>query len=248
MKRVFPDLERAINNNNLKKLKNLIAKDPKLTSYALLYAVGGVNKYDIIEFLVLHKKTNINARRSCVYEHIALTIRNNPMIHEILLKHKDIDVNLATKQGMTTLMFCSRYSEECVELLLRHGKVNINQHNNYGNTAIYEAATHYYPRNSRTIKLLIKHGANCQDWKNWTNVTRATRELLSSWRFFLPKPWSIFNHKIYPQEFNKIALNCLLVFKRIEKNIGIVIGRDMKRMLIRYIAINWRNKVDELKY
>jgi len=126
------------------------------------------------------------------------------------------------------------------------------------------------------IPLIIKHGFFSQNWKKWiktrksivipiqyqgqidfnANIVRNPSQkeiqrqnackMLENWRSYLPQ-WSIRNHSKFPIEFNHRVFKIICVFNRLNKTQNTQISKDMKIMLIKYIAMNWKlNKRSEI--
>jgi len=133
-------------------------------------------------------------------------------------------------------------------LLLQHPQIDIHLRDNNGDSHIKTASDNHH---HEIMKLLIQKGANCEKWREWggfpTLKLRAAKtcEILRSWRSFLPV-WTPRNHRVYPTEFKHLAILCVLLFKRLEIKFETFIPKDIKRVLIMYVATEWRKKKEKL--
>ena len=109
---------------------------------------------------------------------------------------------------------------------------------------IFSKRIYYRDETRKIMKLLIRHGANTFGWQKWGAESRElVIPIMVKWRSYLPE-WSIFTHEVYPQEFKDLATTCMCVWNRLNITRGYKISRDIKRMLIMYIAKDWRRILD----
>ena len=172
---------------------------------------------------------------------------------EVLLRCPDININFASVGGVTPLITTTyTKSTECIELLLKRPEIDIHQSAINGHHALSCA---FVSNNHECMKKLIAAGSSCLNWKNWPNLPlpdnyqpssiklNKTLKIMINWRSYLPE-WSPFIHKrIYPQEFEDLAINCMMLWNRIEQMHFLRICKDIKRYLLVFVAKNWRNKI-----
>jgi hypothetical protein len=95
------------------------------------------------------------------------------------------------------------------------------------------------------IKVLFKYGINEEDCVNLGQLLRiSTQEILSLYqrrRHYLPT-WTPKMQRRYPQEFHDIAVKGLSLFKRLNERTNAKICPDMRRLLISYVADEWKKK------
>ena len=117
------------------------------------------NYVEIIELLLSHTHTNVNAqdndgKTALMYA----TERNYEMAIELLLSHERTHVNEADNNGKTALMYATeRNYVEIIELLLSHTHTNVNAQDNDGKTALMYATERNY---EMAIQLEINYVPN----------------------------------------------------------------------------------------
>jgi hypothetical protein len=112
-----------------------------------------------------------------------------------------------------------------------------------------------YSSRYRYIQPLIRRGARVDNWYNWglwrdnefgcINPTKYLG-IMSKWRSYLPT-WSLKTQRIYPAEFQTLALKILCVFQRIKQKTDHTVAPDMRKVLVSYAATFWQQIVDEIK-
>lgn len=154
-------------------------------------------------------------------------------VFDLLLQCKSININIQDNYGSTVLMHtaCVNHVEMCSKLL-QFESVDLELKNN-GNTVLMHA---FLDGHINIIKLLLKHGARYEGWKNWRvkdHKKQQIHEIMNIWT--LPR-WSKFIHKGYPEEFKQLVIFYLCLFKRLNIMYEIRIPKEIQQMLISYIA------------
>ena len=249
----------ALDKKNLDLVKQLIKNKPERINERdvydrtpLIYACDCCLDVKFVEFLLNCKGIEINAQDEfgwtaflySVYKNKDL---DNTKIFKALIKHPETDVNLGRRDGYNPLMkACMLGFVEMLNMLVLHKSIQINQKDEYGYSALYYA---FRKNQVECCKILLENGADCSEWREWkfkgTEEQKEMIELFKSWRKYLIKPWKPKIHCKYPDEFNDLAFNCMLVWNRLEIMFGFKIPKDIKRLLIEYVADWFREIKDE---
>jgi len=257
-KKIRINIITATLNNNLIKVKQALIINPKCINNQNIQGYTSLNIavikgfLDIVKFLLICDGINVNlgciGQSSPLRNALFQTFCNNedilPNSHHLivkeLIKHPCLTFNTAAE--FSSLCWCDSKS---FELLYGCPKFDIN-------SGILKFLFCSQCQQVEKIKSLLSNGANCTGWQNWkfsyTTLAKnqlITTQILSKWRSYLPK-WSIFNHKkFYPKEFEDLTITCMIVWNRLETMHSLRICKDIKCLLIKYVANNWRKKVDE---
>ena len=186
--------------------------------------IDGVRDYD-------NTVNEINKKDIVGDTALACASRNgNIEITELLLEIETINVNLQDCDGNTALIIASRIGNiEIVNLLLTNETINVNFQNKIGYTALTYTSK---KGNIEMIKLLLAKGATVIIKHYYSYMVI---DVLTNWKTYLPR-WNRFKtYKYYPEEFNDIAIQWLLICKR--KN---YVSKDIKLLMIEYFAESWK--------
>lgn len=156
-------LHRAVANNDLKEVKNLLAlseninsKDKNYGNITPLFLAVENGNVEIVQAL-LNFGAKINARNDDKRTPLMLLDEDATADLAGLLIRYGAKINLADAEGNTALILASRsVKPEILQLLLTHG-ANINAQNKEGQTALMSAADEGSAEN---VKVLLQAGAN----------------------------------------------------------------------------------------
>ena len=160
-------LKRAVLDNNLDLLKEVLNKDPTLltkdidSGSTILHLAAHKGRIDavkyILEFDKIHKKIDINLKNnqdiSALY--YAISSEEGPFIEVVkeLLKNEDINTNMIENNKDTSLSYASKVNEiEIVKELLKNPNTDINLKNAIGMTPLTIAIILC---NKKIVKLLL---------------------------------------------------------------------------------------------
>ena len=73
----------------------------------------------------------------------------------------------------------------------------------------------------------------------WSYDKSLTR---SCFAFKMPE-WTIKNHDLYPLHIQNIVFTCLCVFNKLNTTINARISKDIRLLLIKYVARNWEKQL-----
>jgi len=174
-----------------------------------------------------------------------LSIYNNYTdVCELLLQCKHLNINTLTEDGNTALIIAlEEENYECCKLILQHPSIDLEIRDNEGHTALQIAYLYF---DQEFVELLVENHAKRDGWK-WINdgdgigydpQAVQKQKIMKKWRSYYPE-WSPNTHPIYPQEFGKVVVFYLWLFKQFD------VMKDMQKLLIKHIARNWRKKLDE---
>ena len=134
-------------------------------------------------------------------------------------------------------------SPKFMKLLLQVPEINVNILNNDGDSALQICCGEI---DFECIKMLLTMGADTRDWKTWVFYNEAKDDfimyneavkIMRKWRSCLPE-WSIFTHKLYPLEFEELAVLCIMCLNKLQ------FCKDIRLLLIKYVAKDWRKISD----
>jgi len=163
---------------------------------------------------------------------------------KVILQNENVKVNLQDDDGWTPL-YSATVSKNItiVKLLLRHKDIDIKLKSRHSKTSTMLAAQLCF---NKILKMLIQHGANCNGLLKWVfrewclkDTKKKTIEILTNWKSYLPE-WCIKTHKYYPKEFETLVVCCCCVFNRLNKTINACISKDIRLLLIEYVAEDWK--------
>jgi len=243
----------AVKSNDLVAVKKALKENPESVNdvchrykRTCLYIACGNGFLDIVKVLLKCDKIDVNLAD---YEgwtplHIA-SINKHIKVFEALLAHPLININRTNIFNMSILWICNN---ETFQILSKSKNFDINYKNKHGQTPLCQA---YELAHIKLMEILLSNGAVCVDWKSWLpkwipdkKRQVKAKEIMSRWRSYLPE-WSLFNHKMfYPKEFEDLAITCMIVWNRLETMHSLRIYKDIKCLLVKYIANNWRKKID----
>ena len=164
-------------------------------------------------------------------------------IVRLILEQKDVDVNTQNKTGHFALKnACVIGRCDIVKLLLEQKDIDINIQGYWMNqNALMSACFH---GKHEVVKLLLARGSVVSlSYKTNFSCSYKLLEILNNRRTYLPR-WNRFTtYKYYPKEFNRIAFQWLLVCRRFRmvKRFHTV-SKDMKYLLLEYIAEMWKKQ------
>jgi len=248
-------MKKAVKNNDIVAVEQILKKQPNRVNVwtrprkkTPLFIACENGFLDIVKVLLAHKNTDVNLAEINGWTplHIALANKHVEIVKE-LLKHPLIDTNCSTHFGGRAIWFCN---DKTFDLVLKHNGFDINHKNRHGKTALQQTYEFAHINTIHKIEILLSNGADCINWRQWKFKKFATNQdqvisIMSKWRSYIPK-WNIFNHKkFYPKEFKDLAITCMIVWNRVEIMHSIKICKDIKRFLVKYVAYNWRKKVDK---
>jgi len=216
------------------------------------------NNVELVKLLLERKDININLPgpfNDCSFLK-NVCMHNRAEMIKLLLEREDLDINARDRHGETALLTCCvNHSLDVMRVLLQRKDIDINLKKHRGWSPLRRS---YYEERIEQIKLLLSHGASTEGWDNWSWLSsrisslnadglrpREHLKIMINWRSYLPK-WKTWNYRFYPQEFKDLALNCMKMWNRLEKMFYLNIPKDMKRLLIEYVADGWREKKESL--
>lgn len=98
------------------------------------------------------------------------------------------------------------------------------------------------------VERLLRLGYDISGWNDWLvservpkNYSIALGYMFTYYKKFLPD-WSPQTHKNFPREFRDIAVNMLVLFKRLNVKKNTEVCPDMRKMLLKYAAHFWRRR------
>ena len=194
---------------------------------------------------------------TCLYYFLYYTYHEGVAERETLENLFNLLLSFMEQDNKDFAHYITSYNanDKCVDFIYDHGQ------------DVLKIA--YYIGSSECLELLLKRGETCcENWQEWKSVDtdfirhyckfadyevyedvvktikEDTHKVMTKWRSFLPE-WSIYTHKLYPSEFKKIVKTCLNLWNRLKKNWKIQICKDIRHLLINYVAKTWREKLDE---
>lgn len=227
-------------DRNLVNLGNYVGKTPLI----LACQRGHI---EIIKILLSHPAINVNCKdedgQSALFW--CTEVRFRAECFKLLLAHPDIDINIQDTRGWTPLMNANINN---IKLLLESPEININICTKDSESVLQ---IFFEFGDLECMELLLARGCNVSKWENWNRdeSSRLTRightqaeSMMLRWRSYLPE-WSIFTLQLYPLEFHKLAFKCICAWNRLNKIYNIFICKDIRYLLITYIAKNWRKRI-----
>ena len=198
----------------------------------------------IVELLLNYKEINVDFQNKNGRHAFSLSVVYDKFdCFKLLLAHPSINVNEVNFYEITPLIQSIYRPIEYMRLLVEHKSIDLDLKDGDGESAL---STSFCWSKHELVKLLLSKGAKVEDWKNWFGVgskeeRQETRETMCSWRSYLPSPWYFKTHvKCYPQEFKDLAIVCMMVWSKLEKQFKKPIPKDIKFLLIEYVAVDWR--------
>lgn len=200
---------------NIKKLTEAIESEPDT-----------INDVDCDGHTVLHRAIQKGADDAAI----------------ILLNCKNLDINIQSNEtsgGYTPLMLAIfNWNNEIIEKILNEMQdLDLTLVNACGRTALMIAYYHGY---DDIVTVFLKDGASdYSNWKKWDtgiDFNIETHDVMVNCRSYGPD-WNVDIHWWFPSEFREIVMCVLCVFNRFKK---IRIYKDLRLMLIRQIAKNWK--------
>ena len=166
-------------------------------------------------------------------------------ICDILLDSPYLDPNIQDKRNMTALHYLAVSNDEKIAKMLLTRSLSLNiEIVNYNNSTPLKLAYEY--NNTNLIKLLIKFGAKCDNWREWETHSfvcgldpKKQKKTMIEWRSYLPQ-WTLKTHKYYPLIFGTLVPFYLWLFKKLN------VTKDIRFIIVQKIAKNWRKIKDLL--
>jgi cytohesin len=164
------EIHQAIVQNNLSKVKSLLASDPKIIDsddrrYGMppLHLAINYGRTDIAKYLLKNAKPDVNKTSNYNYTPLHLAaMRNDGEMVDLILKRKP-KINIADRNQYTPLMYAAQHSQGAiVEKLIKAG-ADPNKGSTYGATPLYLACQQYYgdqKQRTAAVKALLKAGAD----------------------------------------------------------------------------------------
>ncbi len=158
------EIHEAAKEGNLRKIKNLLKKDPGLLEKkdkykrTSLHWAGKFGLVEVTEYLLEENaQVNVKDERGNTPAHLA-AMYNNRDVLEILIS-RGTDLTEKNDDGDTALHLASKFgSEDTVGLLLSAGAEK-NLQNNMGDTPVHLAVHHHH---SHVVELLTEQGAELE--------------------------------------------------------------------------------------
>jgi len=217
------------------------------------------NSVEGLGMLLERNDVDYNLQNGHGFSAMMLASSNNSYeVAKLLIERKEesIDFNLPNSYGTTCLQWAARNScHRIVKMLTDLTSVEIHHKNKHGETALRMAVDENH---SKSCKILLRHGASAYNWQEWkTNAHKSKLEeyeivletvrTMRKWRSFLPD-WTPWVSQLYPHEFYVMAHHFLWVLKEKETDFGLLLGRDMKGMLVGYVSRVWKKIKDDRQY
>ena len=185
---------------------------------------------------------------------IALLAAKNWHINVVkyILQYRQIPVNTSSLGwyywgylGYTPLMIAILSNRtDVVKCLLKRFDINVFIQDSNSKNALQLA---YEKGHYKCLGPLLKYGhLSCKNWKYWygpEEKIKKTITIMKHWRSFLPE-WSYHTHKRYSKEFKNIVITFLCILNQLEKRWKIKFYKDIRHLLIQYIAKKWRKIVE----